>query len=101
MMLVGGASVGKTAKALFMSESTVKTHVGKVYDKLDAHNRAEAVMAAVRLGLVKTTTSAARATLHSRSPADPTPRRPGRSVRRSRRLRTSRRQPSAGSCRGR
>ena len=53
-MLVGGASVGKTAKALFMSESTVKTHVGKVYDKLDAHNRAEAVMAAVRLGLVKT-----------------------------------------------
>ncbi len=53
MMLVGGASVGKTAKALFMSESTVKTHVGKVYDKLDAHNRAEAVMAAVRLGLVK------------------------------------------------
>ena len=55
MMLVSGASVGKTAKALFMSESTVKTHVGKVYDKLDAHNRAEAVMAAVRLGLVKTT----------------------------------------------
>ena len=52
MMLVGGASVGKTAKALFMSESTVKTHVGKVYDKLGAHNRAEAVMAAVRLGLV-------------------------------------------------
>ncbi len=54
MMLVGGASVGQTAKALFMSESTVKTHVGKLYDKLDAHNRAEAVMAAVRLGLVKT-----------------------------------------------
>jgi DNA-binding NarL/FixJ family response regulator len=55
MMLVNGASVGKTARALFMSESTVKTHVGKLYDKLDAHNRAEAVMAAVRLGLVKTT----------------------------------------------
>ena len=55
MMLVNGASVARTAKALFMSESTVKTHVGKVYDKLDAHNRAEAVMAAVRLGLVKTT----------------------------------------------
>ena len=54
MMLVGGASVGKTGQALFMSESTVKTHVGKIYDKLGAHNRAEAVMAAVRLGLVKT-----------------------------------------------
>ena len=66
MMLVGGASVGKTAKALFMSESTVKTHVGKVYDKLDAHNRAEAVMAAVRLGLVKPSPDAAALTLQPR-----------------------------------
>jgi DNA-binding NarL/FixJ family response regulator len=55
LMLVEGASIGKTARSLFMSESTVKTHVGKVYEKLDAHNRAEAVMAAVRLGLVRTT----------------------------------------------
>jgi DNA-binding CsgD family transcriptional regulator len=54
-MLVAGASIGKTAKQLFMSESTVKTHVGRVYEKLEAHNRAEAVMAAVRLGLVRTT----------------------------------------------
>jgi DNA-binding NarL/FixJ family response regulator len=37
-----------------MSESTVKTHVSKVYEKLGAHNRASAVMAALRLGLVKT-----------------------------------------------
>jgi len=35
------------------SESTVKTHVGKVYEKLGAHNRASAIMAAVRLGFVK------------------------------------------------
>jgi DNA-binding NarL/FixJ family response regulator len=55
LMLVAGASIGKTAKQLFMSESTVKTHVGRVYEKLEAHNRAEAVMAAVRLGLVRTT----------------------------------------------
>ena len=36
-----------------MSESTVKTHVSKVYEKLGAHNRASAVMSALRLGLVK------------------------------------------------
>jgi DNA-binding NarL/FixJ family response regulator len=54
MLLVEGASIGSAAKALYMSESTVKTHVGKLYGKLEAHNRAEAVMAAVRLGLVST-----------------------------------------------
>jgi DNA-binding CsgD family transcriptional regulator len=35
-----------------MSPSTVKTHITKIYDKLGAHNRASAVIAAVRLGLV-------------------------------------------------
>jgi len=51
-LLVEGASVAQTAKRLFMSQSTVKTHITKIYDKLDAHNRASAVIAAVRLGLV-------------------------------------------------
>jgi DNA-binding NarL/FixJ family response regulator len=41
------------AKELYMSESTVKTHVARVYEKLGAHNRASAIMAAVRLGFVK------------------------------------------------
>ena len=35
-----------------MSPSTVKTHIGKIYEKLGAHNRASAVIAAVRLGLI-------------------------------------------------
>ena len=52
--LVAGASVAEVSRELFMSESTVKTHVTKLYDKLGAHNRAGAIMAAVRLGLVKT-----------------------------------------------
>lgn len=51
--LVAGDSISSAAKQLCMSESTVKTHVSKVYDKLGAHNRATAVMAALRLGLVK------------------------------------------------
>jgi len=53
MQLVDGDSVASVARHLYMSESTVKTHVARVYEKLDAHNRASAIMAAVRLGLVK------------------------------------------------
>ena len=53
MRLVDGDSVALVARQLYMSESTVKTHVGKVYEKLGAHNRASAIMAAVRLGFVK------------------------------------------------
>ena len=40
-----------------MSESTVKTHIAKIYDKLGVHNRAGAVMTAVRMGLVGDTGS--------------------------------------------
>jgi DNA-binding NarL/FixJ family response regulator len=54
-LLVEGASVAQVGKALFMSPSTVKTHIGKIYEKLGAHNRASAVIAAVRLGLVADT----------------------------------------------
>jgi DNA-binding NarL/FixJ family response regulator len=53
MRLVDGDSVATVAKQLYMSESTVKTHVARVYEKLGAHNRASAIMAAVRLGFVK------------------------------------------------
>ena len=51
-LLVEGSSVAQVGRQLFMSPSTVKTHIGKIYDKLGAHNRASAVIAAVRLGLV-------------------------------------------------
>jgi DNA-binding NarL/FixJ family response regulator len=50
-----GRSVAQVAHLLHMSESTVKTHVGRLYDKLGAANRTQAVMAAVRLGLVSVT----------------------------------------------
>jgi DNA-binding NarL/FixJ family response regulator len=51
-LLVEGLSAGQMARRLFISESTVKTHISKLYDKLQARNRAEAVMAAVRFQLV-------------------------------------------------
>ena len=50
-LLVAGRSVPSLAASLHISPSTAKTYVSRVYDKLGARNRAEAVMAAVRLGL--------------------------------------------------
>jgi DNA-binding NarL/FixJ family response regulator len=53
-LLKDGLSIGQVARRLYMSESTVKTHVAKIYDKLGATNRAQALMAAIRQGLVAT-----------------------------------------------
>ena len=52
LLLVDGLAVGQISRRLFISESTTKTHVAKIYTKLGASNRAQAVMAAVRLGLI-------------------------------------------------
>ena len=53
LQLLGeGLSVALVAKELFISPSTAKTHMSKLYDKLEASNRTQAVMAAVRLGLL-------------------------------------------------
>lgn len=51
-LLVDGLAIAQIARRLFISESTAKTHVANIYEKLGAGNRAQAVMAAVRLGLV-------------------------------------------------
>lgn len=53
-LLADGLSANQIGKRLFISESTIKTHIGKIYDKLGAQNRAQAVMIAVRAGLVRT-----------------------------------------------
>ena len=53
-LLIEGMSIAQVAHRLYLGESTVKTHVAKLYDKLGATNRAQAVMAALRLKLVKT-----------------------------------------------
>lgn len=52
-LLGSGASIAVVASTLFISQSTAKTHMAKLYDKLGAGNRTQAVMAAVRLGLLK------------------------------------------------
>jgi DNA-binding NarL/FixJ family response regulator len=52
--LADGVSVAVLAKRLYISPSTAKTHMSKLYEKLGAQNRTQAIMNAVRLGLVKT-----------------------------------------------
>ena len=51
-LLGSGASIAEVAGALYISPSTAKTHMAKLYDKLGAGNRTQAVMAAVKLGLL-------------------------------------------------
>ncbi len=51
-LLADGLGVAQISKQLFISESTTKTHISKVYEKLGAGNRAQALMTAMRLGLI-------------------------------------------------
>lgn len=41
-------------QALFLSESTVKTHLRSIFRKFEVRNRSEAMVTAMRLGLVET-----------------------------------------------
>lgn len=51
-LLAEGRSISQLARQLYISESTVKSHISRVYEKLGAANRSQALMAAVKLGLV-------------------------------------------------
>jgi DNA-binding NarL/FixJ family response regulator len=52
LLLADGLSSGEIAPRLHLSESTVKTHVAKIYQKLGAANRAQALVTAMRIGLL-------------------------------------------------
>lgn len=51
-LLADGLGVAAISKQLFISESTTKTHISKLYEKLGAGNRAQAIMTAMRMGLL-------------------------------------------------
>lgn len=51
-LLADGLGVAQISRKLFISESTTKTHISKLYEKLGAANRAQALMTALRLGLL-------------------------------------------------
>jgi DNA-binding NarL/FixJ family response regulator len=56
-LLAEGHGVAAISKKLFISESTTKTHISKLYEKLGAANRAQALMTALKLGLIATPTA--------------------------------------------
>jgi len=51
-LLADGLNVSTIATQLYVSESTVKTHVSRIYEKLGAANRAQALMTAIKMGLI-------------------------------------------------
>lgn len=51
-LLADGLSVAQISKRLYVSESTSKSHISKLYEKLGASNRAQALMTALRMGLL-------------------------------------------------
>ncbi|WP_211754503.1 response regulator transcription factor [Nocardioides gansuensis] len=51
-LLAEGLRTSEIAKRLYLSESTAKTHIAHIYQKLGAANRAQALVAAMRLGLL-------------------------------------------------
>ena len=48
-----GMTTVQIAARLYVSENTVKTHIGHILEKLDASNRAEAVSKASQMGLIR------------------------------------------------
>ena len=52
-LLAEGLGVAQISRRLYISDSTTKTHISKLYEKLGAGNRAQAIMAALKLGLIE------------------------------------------------
>jgi DNA-binding NarL/FixJ family response regulator len=51
-LLAEGLGVAAIARQLYVSESTAKSHISKIYEKLGAANRAQAISIAMRSGLL-------------------------------------------------
>jgi DNA-binding NarL/FixJ family response regulator len=54
-LIADGCSTPEVAAKLYISQKTVKNHLASIYQKLDARDRTQAVLAAVRMGIVHLT----------------------------------------------
>ena len=52
-LMATGVSIPEAARRLFISVKTVKNHLSSIYQKLDSHDRAQAVLKAMRMGLIR------------------------------------------------
>ena len=51
-LIADGCSTPEVAAKLYISQKTVKNHLASIYHKLDARDRTQAVLRAVRMGIV-------------------------------------------------
>ncbi len=51
-LIADGCSTPEVARQLYISQKTVKNHLASIYQKLDARDRTQAVLQAVRMGIV-------------------------------------------------
>jgi two-component system response regulator DegU len=54
-LIADGCSTPEVAERLYISQKTVKNHLASIYHKLDARDRTQAVLQAVRMGIVRLT----------------------------------------------
>jgi DNA-binding NarL/FixJ family response regulator len=52
-LIADGCSTPEVAAKLFISQKTVKNHLAAIYQKLDARDRTQAVVRAVRMGIIR------------------------------------------------
>lgn len=51
-LIADGGSTSEVADQMYISQKTVKNHLASIYQKLDARDRTQAVLQAVRMGIV-------------------------------------------------
>jgi two-component system response regulator DegU len=52
-MFADGRSTVEVGQGLYISAKTVKNHLASIYEKLDARDRTQAVLTAVRMGIIR------------------------------------------------